>query len=300
MSLRLAVATEDFETTLRRAITRAAKAEVSAVRLNARREVLAEDISATGLRQLRQYVRENRMCIAGLSCPTRHSLAEQEFLEERVGVIRSAMDLARPLQCTTVMVHCGVIPDPDDCSEPTAPTGQHIHGSVSPFTFSESKRADSSKPLTNRDPFRDLCEVTSDLARYGDHVGCVLTLLLPNYDASRISRLLESVTTGPLQIVFDPAIAVFSGADVVSSFGALHDCVGWVRARDGIRNVDLSGMETAVGDGIVDWDQLLPTLIEADFPGWICVERTTGEHRASDVLKSVARVKSLLPQPTNG
>ncbi|MCH2203433.1 MAG: sugar phosphate isomerase/epimerase [Fuerstiella sp.] len=299
MSLRLAVTAADFGTPLRRAILRAGRAQVPGIRLNARHEILAENISSSGLRQLLQYVQENRMEVAGLSCPTRHSLADQEYLEERISLIRSVMDLALPLKTSKVLVPCGLIPDPSP--EPTAeePDDAGVGPMADPFSLTTSS-AETSKPVTRTDQFSTLCQVASDLAGYGNHVGCTLTLQLANYDVSLIERLMAAVVTGPLQITFDPAVAVFTGAPVVDTYRRVYQSVGDVRARDGRRNSDYSGTETAVGDGIVNWEELLPTLVEADYTDWVCVERTCGDHRESDVLNGVSRVKSLLPHPDEG
>ncbi len=298
MSLRLAVATEDFGTSLRRAIPLAGQAQVSGVRLNARREILAENISDSGLRQLLRYITENRMTVAGLSCPTRHSLAAPEYLEERMQLIRSAMELARPLQTSHVLVPCGPVPDPQRDPEPEPAASEDADVSANPFSFASA--SPTKREPTPSEQFNTLCQVATDLAGYGNHVGCVLTLQLPDYNLEPARRLLASVTSGPLELAFDPAVAVFTGRNVAGTYRDLYPHVGYVRARDGIRHSDYSGAETAVGEGAVEWDELLPTLIEADFTGWVCVERTGGDHRATDVLKGVARVKSLLPQPTEG
>ena len=296
MSLRLAVATDDFETSLRGAIAQAGTAQVDGIRLNARHDLLGDDISASGLRQLNQYVRENRMQVAGLSCPTRHRLADPNYLDERVRLVRSAMELARPLQTKSLIVPCGLIPDPDRTATRPPSTLQNADDRANPFSFATAPPAQTSLA----DEFSTLCEVASDLARHGNHVGCILTLQLPNYDIPLIERLIDSVTTGPIQIAFDPAIAIFNGGNPVTDYRNLYQYTGHVRARDGVHNTDMSGTETALGDGTVDWDEILPTLIEADFTGWVCVERTGGDHRATDVLQGVERVKSLLPQPTDG
>jgi sugar phosphate isomerase/epimerase len=299
MSLRLAVATEDFGTPLRKAIALAGRARVPGVRLNARHEILAENISASGLRQLSQYAHQNRMEIAGLSCPTRHSLADPAYLEERVQLIRSVMDLARPLRTSHVLVPCGLIPNPASDRPVTEPDSADSAQLANPFSFAAAPSRNSNT-VTQEDQFATLCQVVTDLVSYGNHVGCTLTLQLTNYSVSLVQQLITAVNDDPLQIVFDPAVAVFTGANIIDTYRHLYGHIGFVRARDGIRNADYSGTETPVGDGVVDWDELLPTLTEADYTGWVCVERTGGDHRETDVLKGVACVKSLLPEPAEG
>ena len=299
MPLQLAVATEDFGAPLRQALPRASQAQVPGVRLNARHEILSQNMSASGLRQLVQYVRENRMEIAGLNCPTRHGLADPDYLEERIKLIRSAMDLARPLHTASLLVPCGLIPDPSSDPPAAEPDDSDVDQLANPFSFSVGS-TEISQASSHQEQFSNLCQVTNDLASYGNHVGCILTLQLPNYDIRLIKQLLASVTTGPIQIVFDSAVCVFTGANIIDTYRNLYEHVGYVRARDGRRNSDYSGTETALGDGIVPWDEFLPTLIEADFTGWVCVERTGGDHKESDILRGVSQTQSLLPQPTEG
>ena len=299
MSLRLAVATEDFGTPLRRAILLAGQSQVSGIRLNARHEILSQNMSASALRQLSHYVQENRMEVAGLSCPTRHSLASPEYLDRRVELIRSAMALSRPLNSSSLLVSCGSIPDPAADTLPREPGYTDAEQPANPFSLSAQPSGDS-KTITQADQFSALCQVVSDLAGYGNHVGCILALQLPGYDVSLTEQLLEAVTTGPLQIVFDPAVAVFTDTNVIDSYRHLYHHVGYIRARDGLRNSLYSGTETAVGDGVTPWDELMPTLIESDYSGWVCVERTGGDHRESDVLRGVSYLQSLLPPPADG
>ena len=299
MSLRLAVATEDFGTPLRQAIPQAAQTQVPGIQLNVRREILNEKMSASGLRQLTQYVRENRMQVSGLSCTTRHALADADYLEERLQLVRSAMEVARPLDTTNLMIPCGLIPNPDEEPASETPDNSDIEQLANPFSFAADSGSATNAP-SQADQFDILCQVINDLVHYGNHVGCILTLQLPNYDTDLVERLLARINAGPVQISFDPAVAIFTGARVVETYRQLYQHVGYVRARDGRRNSDYSGTETPLGDGVVAWDEFLPTLIEADFTGWVCIERTGGDHRPTDVLRGVAHAQSLLPQPTEG
>jgi sugar phosphate isomerase/epimerase len=127
----------------------------------------------------------------------------------------------------------------------------------------------------------------------------VLNLQLASYDLRLIKRLLSEVQTGPLNIVLDPATAVMTGASVAGTYRDLYQHVGYIRARDALRDVDGAGVEVGVGDGVVDWVELLPTLAEADYTGWICVERAGGDTRADDVRRGVSHLKTLIPQTSD-
>ncbi len=294
MALRLAVAAEDFGTSLRRAIHRAGQTQAEGIRLNARREILAHELSSTGLRQLRHYVHEHRMDIAALNCPTRHALADPDYLEPRLQLIRSAMDLARPLGTSRLLVSCGPIPDPDadTAADPTDTAPDRPADEI----FLPAPEALSPKRSATAESFRTLCEVANDLAAHGNHVGCILTLEFPAYDICGMERLLSAITAGPVDIVFDPATAVLSGMAAVDTCRRLHHRLGFVRGRDVLRTSDATGTETAVGQGVVPWDVFLPGIIEIDYSGWLSVERTTGDDRAADVVSGIRFVRNLLPR----
>ncbi|MEQ9407950.1 MAG: sugar phosphate isomerase/epimerase [Fuerstiella sp.] len=297
MTLHLSVATEDLDSSLKKAIGVAAAMEVAGVRLNTRSELSVTTTGTSALRQILLYVKERQMKVAGLICPTRHALHDAEYLEPRLDVIRQSMSLVRRMETSELLVRCGRIPDPDSDANaekrPTTPIS--IDEQANPFSFTPNSSV-TSPPVSAAARFHMLCEILNDLTRHGNHVGCVLNLQLATFDARLIRKLLSEVKAGPLNICFDPATAIMTGADVVGTYRDLYQHVGYVRARDALRDVDGAGVEVAVGDGVVDWIQLLPSLSESDYRGWVCVERTGGDHRREDVERGVSCLNSLIPQ----
>lgn len=293
MSLRLAVATEDFGTPLKKAIGLASECEVPGLRLNCRSEVTAADSTESSLRQILLYVRERKMKVAGLFCPTRHALYDPEYLEPRLDTIRKSMTMARKLETSELLVRCGRIPDPEATTSPGKIAEVSIDDQANPFSFA-SPSSQSTSP-TSASEFSTLCEILNDLTQHGNHVGCTLNLVLATYDLPLVQRLLNEVRSGPVNIVFDPATAVMTAAKVNQTFRNIYQQVGYIRARDAIRDIDGAGIEVGLGDGTVDWAELMPTLSEADYSGWICVERTGGDDRADDVRRGVSLLKNLIP-----
>lgn len=299
MMLRLAVATEDFGSPLRQAIRQAAHNPVHGLRLNARTEVRPDQFSATALRQLKHYVEEHRMQIAGLMYSSRHSLYDDHSLDQRLDGIRAAMSMVGKLGTSEVLVRVGRLPDPD-AKEPdvdvNAAKDDDVNSLRNPFSFapSASSLLNPGGPSDAR-RFDMLCDILNDLAAHGSHYGAVLQLQLASYDLSRISRLLGRISQGPVGFVFDPATCVMTGKPPVPLFRDLVQRVGYIRARDAQKDVDGGGIEVPLGDGSVDWTELMPTLVEAEFPGWVCIERTGGDQREEDVRSAVARLRALLP-----
>ncbi len=317
MSLRLAVATEDFGSPLKSAIAEASRCLVDGIRLNARTEVRTEDFSDTALRQLKHFVAERRMSVAGLMFSSRFSLQDPEHLDQRIDGIRAAMPLVRKLGTSELLVRCGRIPNPDDDGSQEGgkrkadessddvqnqesrrgskiPTNSNVDSLLNPFSFAPAGAGLKASGPSPARQFATLCDILNDLVRYGSHVGCHLQLQLQAFDTDRISRLLAEVKSGPVGLVFDPATAVMTGRSPVGVFRDLYRHVSYIRARDASADIDGAGIEMPLGDGSVDWTELIPTFAEADYQGWVCVERTGGDQRAEDVRRGVSQLRTLI------
>lgn len=295
MSLRLAVATENLNSNLKRAIAMASNSMADGVQLNSRLELEQANASESSLRQIRLYITEREMKVASLFCPTRHALCADEFLEPRLDIIKKSMSIARILQTDHVVVKCGSIPNPTNDSQPkpeTKTAQQNLD--ANPFSLSSA-----TKPATGTTPaerFQMLTEILNDLTQHGNHVGCRLALLLPNYQRDLVASLLQKVVNGPVSIAFDPATAELAGESSVDAFRDLYSQVSYVRARDTMTNSDGGGEEVPIGTGVVDWVQLIPTLAEADFHGWVSVQQKGGPEIAESCVEGVSRLRDLFPQ----
>ncbi|MBL8812109.1 MAG: sugar phosphate isomerase/epimerase [Planctomycetaceae bacterium] len=298
MGLRLAVATEDFGQPLRQAIQLAAQNPVQGLRLNARTEVRAEEFGDTALRQLRHYVEEHQLRVAGLMYSTRHSLCDEEKLDQRLDGIRSAMSLVRRLGTSELLIRVGRVPDPavtESKNTAPAPSNADVDSLLNPFSFASSSPLLKSKERSEAEQFSLLCDVLNELAGHANRHGATLQLIVSSYDVSRLSLLLSKVTAGPVALVFDPATCLMAGQSASRIYRDLYRSVGYFRIRDAQKDIDGGGIETAFGDGAVDWMDVLPVIVESETTSWLCVERTGGDERASDVNRAIRQMKSLLP-----
>jgi len=298
MTLRLAVATEDFGQPLRQAIAQAAKNKVQGLRLNARTEIRQEEFSDTALRQLKHYVAEHQLKVAGLMYSSRHVLYDQQHLDQRLDGIRTAMTLVQKLGTSEVLVRVGRIPDPESAT-PTvkadAPRNDDVDSLRNPFSFAPTASTLSAAGTSESQKFQMLCDIVNDLADHGSRYGAVLQLQLAGFEPLRIQQLLSRINAGSVGIVFDPASCTMTGKSPVSVFRDFYKHIGYIRLRDAQKDVDGGGIEVPFGDGSVDWTELLPTIVEANLQSWVCVERTGGENRADDVRDAIGRIAQLLP-----
>ena len=298
MTLRLAVATEDFGNPLRQAIEQAAKNKIQGLRLNARTEVRAEDFSDTALRQLKHYVAEHQLSVAGLMYSSRHAIYDEQHLEQRLDGIRAALTLVRKLGTSELLVRIGRIPDPGSATPVTklgAPTDTNVDSLRNPFSFAPAVSTLQSAATTDAQKFQLLCDILNDLSSFGGRYGALLQLQFSSFELPRIQQLLSRITARSVGIVFDSASCAMTGSSPVRVFRDLYQNVGYVRLRDAQKDVDGGGIEVPFGDSTVDWTELLPTLVEANLQTWVCVERTGGDQRNDDVRDAIRRIEQLLP-----
>lgn len=257
---RIAVATRCFNLPLKQALRAAADAGAQGVQFDSREELAPGSLGDTGRRQFLHELDERGLRVASLVFPTRHAFYEEDRLDARVIAVKTAMEFAWQLKSSVLTARIGKIPADANSKE-------HIL----------------------------LREVLSDLARHGNHVG-VTFAITPTHDSpDALGALLGSIKTGPLGLDFDPASFAMAGHSPEQAFRTLHASVIHFQARDGLRDIDGSGLEVPLGRGEVDWVELLPLLTEISYRGWITVNRTQGDDRAGDVARGVQFLKNVLP-----
>lgn len=237
-AFRIAVATRHLTGDLRDKLLAASRLGATGVLLDLRDELLPADWTESAVRDFVRAGRELGLSIAGATIPLRRSLYDLDELDRRVAAVTGALRFAAQLGCPTLSFRCGRIP--------------------------ADAESEDSKTLRG---------VLSDLARLGLHVG-VTPCLLPVWDnAEAILGLLQSITTGQCQVDFDPGQFAMTAVPVVPSLRTLHEWIGHVQLRDGVKQIDGQGQEVTVGQGDVNWLELLATLSEMNYRGWLTAVR---------------------------
>lgn len=255
---RLALATYGLQQPINATFKSASEIGVSGLQFDLRHEVSVDQMTATGRRDLLHIVSEHGLTIASSVLPLNHPLYEPTRIDERVTAIRDAMKFAFSIHANTLCLRVGRIPED-----------------------SESK---DRKLLT---------EVLCDLARYSNHIGTMLAITPTNDSAEAIVSLLNEVKTGPIGVDFDPAHFAMTGRPVADSLRQLHEWVRHVQLRDGIPGID-GGQEAAMGNGNVDWVEILALLGEMGYQGWLTAIRSQGNDRLRDVTRGIKMIKRIL------
>jgi len=255
----LAVATRAFAQPLNLALRRVAACGATGVQFELREELRPELLSESGRRQFLHRLSELGLSLSPPYFPTRRALHDPEQIDDRVTAVANAMRFASELRARVMTLRLGPIP-----SSETAPEERRL-----------------------------LVTILNDLVRHGNHVGVTLAISPSGEPAAVYQQLLAEIKRGPIGIDFDPCSFVCSGLKVADAFRTLHTHIVHVQARDGVRDLDGTGAETAVGDGMVDWIELLALLLEAGYRGWVTAIRNQGQDRGGDVERAIAHLKSI-------
>ena len=255
---RLAIATRCFVQPLVASIKSAAELNVQGLQFDVRNELKASELTETGRRDLLHQIREHGLSVASAVFPLNYPLYEPDKIDVRIAAIRDAMRFAYSIKATTLCLRVGRIPEDPESKE---------------------------RKL--------LVEGLCDLAKHANHIGTALAITPSNDSAETLRTLLDEIKTGPIGIDFDPAHFAMTRRPVAESLRLLHNLVLHFQLRDGDAGID-GGQEEAVGQGNVDWIEVLATLGEMDYRGWLTSIRTQGSDPGYDVRQGLKFIQRIL------
>lgn len=257
--LRLAVATRGWKASFRETLRGVADLGVEGLQVDLRDELPPSSLTESGRRDFLHQLREMGLQIASAWLALRHPLYTETELDGRVDFVRKTLAFAAQLRIPTLCFRCGRVPD-------TLDTGSGLI----------------------------LREVLSDLATYGNHLGVSLAITPTTESAAQLAALIAGIKTGPIGIDFDPAHCAMNGQSTAESLRQIYGLVTHVQLRDGLRDFSGGGVETAVGEGTVDWRELIALLSEMDYRGWLTAIRTQGDDLRGDLSRGIRYVQNLL------
>jgi sugar phosphate isomerase/epimerase len=257
--LRIGIDVTALELPLRRGLEEAQRLSVAGVQLDAAGDLAPRQLSDTGRRQLRQWLRAHDLELAALRSPLRRGLDVAENQEARIDQVKEVLSLSFDLGPRLVVVEAGRPPEND------APAAQRFR------------------------------EALDALARHGDRVGATLALETGPEPGEALRALLEQFDTGSLAANLDPANLLLAGHGPYESARALHGRIAYLTARDARRaGANRAAQEVPLGHGDIDWLYFMGTLEEIGYHGWVTVGRETGSNRRSDLAAGVAFLRRVL------
>lgn len=255
---KLALQTSALQLPLPAALAAARRLGVSAVELAATGDLRPGQVTQSGVRQIRHWLQEYELRVCAVDFYTRRGYAAAEEIDRRVEATKAALRLAHDLGAPFVVNHLGRLPPAD------AP-GRKL-----------------------------LIEVLSDLGAYGQRTGATLLAETGSEAGGELRALLDELPEGSLAVAFDPGNLVSQGFAPLDALAELRPYVWHVHAHDGVRTAAVSRSEDVpLGRGSVDFPALLGALHEADYRGYLSLERQTLAPALADHADAVQFLQGL-------
>ena len=223
---------------LRRAFRLARDLGFGGVELDARHGLDPAEMSQTGLRQIRKWLGDEGLVVAGIAFPTRGGYGEVERLEARITATKAALKLAHDLGAGVVTNHIGEIPADGDSAE-----------------------------------WRLLVDVLTDIGGWSQHVGATLCAEAGRSAPADLERLIAALPEGSLACDIVTGSLVVHGHDPAAAVATLGDHVRAVHATDAVAGPFAGrGRAVILGTGQVEFASVFATLEERGYQGWIGLE----------------------------
>ena len=244
---------------LRTALRRAHDLGIRGIELDARGGLHPEEMSRTGIRQIRKWLDDAGVEVAAIAFRTRGGYADPDRLEGRIAATKQALELAHALGAGVVLNHVGEIPP-----EPEGPR------------------------------WRLLVDVLTDIGTWGHQAGARLCAEAGRAAPADLVRLIAALPEGALACDLVTGSLVVHGHDPVAAVTDLTGHIGMVHLTDAVAGAFAGrGRAVELGTGQVDAAGVLAALDDRGERGWIGLEpvedRTaTAELRAAlDYLRAL-------------
>jgi sugar phosphate isomerase/epimerase len=241
------------------AIVTAAKLGATAVEINGRTDVVAGQLSQTGVRHIRKMLSDLNLSVSAVHFQTNYGYGDLKMLDQRVDGTKATLKLAYELGSHVVVNRVGKIPD-----EPTD------------------------------EGWTTMVQALADIGNYSQKAGAWLAARTGADDGETLKGLIDSLPIQSLMVDFDPAELVINRHSPTDAMKQLAKYVVSCRARDAVTDFSLGrGVEVTLGQGSVDWPALLGQLEEKAYAGYLTIDREQSQNPVVDCEDAFKYLTSL-------
>ena len=230
-----------------------------AVEIDARHQLRPEDLSRTGVREVRKMLDDLNLRVSAVSYRTRRGYHVADDLEPRLKATRQAMTLAYSLGTNVVVNHIGRVP------------------------------AEADTDATNM-----MIEALTDLGRFSQKAGAFLAAETGTESGEELAKLIARLPPGTIGVDLNPAKLILNGHSPRDAAKALAQHVMHVHANDGTRDLSLGrGIEVPLGRGSAEFPELLAILEEHQYRGFITIERHDTDNPIAELSQAVEYLRNM-------
>jgi sugar phosphate isomerase/epimerase len=259
LQIKVGVQLASLKLPFKKALLTAAKMGAEAVEIDGRNDVRADELTRTGVRQLRKMTNDLNLQVSAVSFHTRRGYSTSDDLDRRIEATKQALQLTYDLGARVLVNHIGRVPAEGDTAG-----------------------------------WNTLMEALTDLGRHGQRVGAMLAAETAADSGADLARVIAALPPATLGIDFNPALLLINGQSPSEAIQALAPHVLHVHATDGTRDLAQGrGFEVPLGRGSVDWMEILSRLEEQQYRGYFTLERRHSDDPIFEVGEAVKYLKSL-------
>jgi sugar phosphate isomerase/epimerase len=259
LELNLGIRLASYRLPFAQALTRAAQLGVQTVEIDGRHQVKPQDVTRTATRQIRKMLEDSGLRVCAVEFPTRRGYNVRDDLDRRLEATRQAMTMAYALGARVVVNDVGQIP--------VEPEG---------------------------DQWQLLIDALSDLGRHGQRCGAMLAARTGAESGQDLARLIAALPDGSLGVAFDPGALLVNGFSPSDALTALGPHLIHAYASDAVRDLGRGrGVATPLGQGAVDYAELLGHLEEQNYHGNLVLEAAGTENPDVELRQSVKYLRQL-------
>lgn len=259
LQLRLGVELASLKQPFKKGLLIARDLKAEAVEIDLRQELAPEELSQTGIRQIRKTLDDLNLRISAVSFRTRRGYSTPDDLEARVDATKRALKQAYDLGTGVLINHIGRVPDEGD---------------------------ETARSL--------LVEVLADIGRYGQRVGAMLAAETGTESGEALAAIVARLPPGSVGVDFNPANLIVHGYDPRTAIGSLGPHILHFHATDATRDLAAGrGLEVPLGQGNAELPELLAVLEEQQYRGYITVARRDTKAPLADIRQALTFLRNL-------
>ena len=260
LQIKVGVKLANLKMPFKNALQIAARLGADAVEIDARHELKPSEMSGTALRHFRKLLEDLNLRVSAVSFQTRGSYYDLKGLDQRVEATKEALKLAYQLGANVVVNQIGRVPtDPEHSN------------------------------------YQTLLETLADIGRAGQRVGAFLAARTGSEDGKTLCGLLRDLPEGALAVDFDPGSLIINGFSAADAIQQLGQYVLHVHARDGVQDLAQGrGLEVPLGRGSADFPNLLGSLEEHQYRGYLTVQRDQANDPVLEIGQAIQFLKNLV------
>jgi sugar phosphate isomerase/epimerase len=239
------------------------------------------ELSASGRREFRHVLSAQDQQLVGLRWETGpKGFGPGADVDQALTRLDRVMEAAAGLVSPLVLVDLGPLPEPPPTPRPVPKITPEQAGLILLPTAADVAAARQPEPPTSTHRSVDPSFVSqvggalTELGRRADRYGVTIAFRSELASFSAVECILQTVNCPWFGVDLDPVAVLRDEWDLDEVFSRLGSFFRHVRARDAVRGADRRTKPAVVGQGSVNWTQLLSNLEGAGYGGWITVDPT--------------------------